>query len=365
MENAQFTAWQMFLLTISFVLGTSFFIRPGGLISAAKEYAWIIPIAGGIYGVLIATLWLYLSKRHPGLSIVQICIEVLGRKVGLFFASLYILLFIQLAAWVVRNLGDFIKMNLLMRTPIEIVHLMFLLVSAYVVIKGAESIAMQNEFLTPILIIAFWIVFFLMLKGWDWANFGPAQVFQPITLIRNTKEMLGFPFSEAVCLVMFFPFVKKKLVSSFLLGIGAAAIILSLIVFCVLGIVGSYRSSHLMYPLFTLAQELPFSFFLDHMEVVIVFIWFLAISIKLSIAMYCSVLGISQLFGLKNRTFTSLSLIGIILPVSLLFDNVIENMNWDHHYSFAFDSIFAVVIPVLLIVVSWIRKDQFKRLHTV
>jgi spore germination protein KB len=360
MEKAQLSAWQMFLLTFSFTIGTSFFIRPGGLITMAKEYAWSLPLVAGLYGVLIAALWIYLARRHPGLSIIQICLHVFGRKVGFLFACLYIIFFIQIAAWVVRNLGDFIKVNVLMHTPISFVHLTFLLVSAYIVIQGAESLAMLNEFVTPILVIVFWIVFFIMLKGWEWANFGPAHNFEPLQLINQTKPMLGFPFSETVCLTMFFPFVQKKLTTSLMTGIGAAAVIIGLNVFFVLGIVGVYRSSHLMYPMFTLAQELPFSFFIDHLEVVVVVIWFSAISMKLSITMYWAVLGLSQSFGLKNRTFTTLSLIWIILPISLFFENVIENMIWDHKYSFAFDTFFAVVIPLLLIVVSWIRTKQLR-----
>jgi spore germination protein KB len=365
MENARLTSWQMFLLTLSFTLGTSFFIRPGGLIETAKEFAWLIPLFAGLYGIIIAFLWIYLYSHFPNLSIVQICIKVLGPKVGLLFGCLYVGFFIQLAAWVTRNLGDFIKVNLLVHTPIAVVHLMFLLVTVYIVILGAETIAMMNEFLNPILVIVFWIILLLMIKGWDWANFGPVQEFHPLHLIVASKQTFGFPFSETVCLTMFFPFVQNKLKRSLIAGIGVAAVLISSIVFFVLGIVGVYRASHLTYPIFTLAQELPFSFFIEHLEVIICLVWFCAISIKLSISMYCAVSGISQIFKLKKRVFTALPLIWIILPISLLFDSVISNIVWDQKYSFAFDSFYAVVVPTLLIIVSWIRKKQLKGMNAV
>ncbi|NBD23086.1 GerAB/ArcD/ProY family transporter [Paenibacillus glycinis] len=358
METARLSSWQMFLLTLAFTLGTSFFIIPGGIIGNAKEYAWLIPLGAGLYGIVVAALWLYLTSRYPGLGIIQLCLKLLGPKIGFLFGCLYLVFFIQLAAWVVRNLGDFIKVNLLVHTPISAVHLMFLLVSAYTVILGAETIAMLTEFLTPVLVIVFWIVFFLMLKGWDWANFGPAQEFHPWQLMATSKQIFGFPFSETVCLTMFFPFVQQRLKTSFIAGIGVAAILISLIVFFVLGIVGVYRSSHLTYPIFTLAQELPFSFFIEHLEVIICLVWFCAISIKLSISMYSAAAGIIQLFHLKNRTFIALPLIWIILPISLLFESVISNIEWDRKYSFAFDSFYAIVIPALLVIVSWIRKKQ-------
>ncbi|SDP22762.1 spore germination protein KB [Paenibacillus sp. yr247] len=360
MENARLTGWQMFLLTFSFTLGTSIFIRTGDYITSAKEYAWIMPLCGGLYGAIVASLWLYLARRFPGLSIVQICRRVLGTKVGTLFASLYILFFIQISAWVLRNIGDFVSINVLRNTPITILHLTFLLVSAYTVIKGAETLAMVNEFIVPPFFIIFWTVFFLMLNAWDWENFGPAQVFNPFQLVAKTKQQFGFPFSETVCLAMLFPFVQNRLKTSIMAGIIVGAVVLSINVFCVLGIVGVYRSSHLLYPIYTLAQELRFSFFIDHLEVIISTIWIFAVSIKLSTSMYCAVLGIGQMFKLENRTFITLPLIWIILPMSLLFNSVIENLTWDIQYSFAYDMLYAIIIPMILILVLWIRQKASK-----
>ncbi|MDF2959599.1 MAG: germination protein [Paenibacillus sp.] len=100
MENARLSGWQMFTLTYTIVVGTSYILLPAKLMADAKQYAWLVCVWATLYGLVLAGAWLYLSKHYPGKSLVQISTEVLGKWAGGFVALLYIFFFIQIASWV-------------------------------------------------------------------------------------------------------------------------------------------------------------------------------------------------------------------------------------------------------------------------
>ncbi|NHN33778.1 GerAB/ArcD/ProY family transporter [Paenibacillus agricola] len=358
MENARLNGWQLFNMSSLFIIGTSFILLPGSLIADAKQYGWLVFVWAFLYGLVLAGFWLFLSSRFPGLSIVQIAVQVLGKWAGGLVSLLYILFFVQLASWVTRNLSDFMHVNLMPRTPPSIFDIMILLVCAYAVVKGIESIAMVSEFLGTYVNLAFWIPFSVMIKEWDWRNFNVPYAFQPWDTLIQTRYALAFPFMEIVAFMMIFPFVGRRLHVAFLSGISVAGILLSLCVFFSIGILGVERSSHLVYPVFIIFREMEITNFIDHLEAVISVNILLIVCIKLSLLFYCAVLAICQLFHVKERAVVAYPLVWIISAYSFFFESIVENVDWIRKYAFNYIAIYAIVIPAILIVCSWLRKKR-------
>lgn len=355
MENARISAWQMVTLTFTFVCSTTFLILPGKLMEDAQQYSWIVCVWSFIYGLILALFWLHLSKVYPGKSIIQIAIQVFGKWVGGVIAFLYILYFLQITSWVTRNLSDFMHTSLMPRTPISIFNVVVLLVCAYAVVKGIESIAMVSELVTPYIIVAFWIPFSVMIRDWDWRTFNIPYDFELWHTIVNTKYALAFPYMETVMFMMLFPYVKSRLKTAFTIGIISAGVILSICVFMTIGILGVNRGSHLIYPVFTIFREMQFSGFVEHLESILSINILLLLCLKLSLMFYCAVLGLCQLFQIKRREVVAYPLVWIISAYSLLFANVVENIEWVQKYLFSYYMIYAIFIPALLMICSWKR----------
>lgn len=361
MEEARISRWQFFLLTLNYTIGTSFFIRPGGIIASTKQDGWIIPLLAGTIALLIVCLWLTLAKANLGLSIVQICIKVLGKPVGGFFALLYIWYFVQTAGWVTRNLGDFMKTLVMPRTPISVFHLMLLLIVCYAAIKGIETIARVSEFLTPFVLIVVVIIYLLTLSEWRTDRLWPMFQTDAWQMIINSTTVIGFPYMESVCLMMLAPYVKNGVKSGLLYGIAMGTILLSGIVFVTIGVLGVTRASHSTYPLYIIVQELKIAEFIDHVESTIVIVWLIWIFLKLCTAYYCAVLGICQLFRLNDRTWIAVPLILLVSGLAISFnDNVVENIEWDKRYIFLYSCFYGIGIPVLLLLMTWFRKSRSK-----
>ncbi|TCP67096.1 GerAB/ArcD/ProY family transporter [Baia soyae] len=361
METARISPWQFFILALGYLLGTSFFFRLGGIISISRQDAWMTPLWTGAVGILLSLIWIKLTTYYPGNSIIQICVQVAGKGIGGLIALLYIGYFVHLSALITRNLGDFMKINLMPRTPITVFHVMFLLIICYAVTKGVETISRSTEFLFPIVTVAFLFIFFIALSEWNWDRFqGMFQTNIWSTLHKN-RSVIAFPFLESFALVMLFPYVKSKIKRSFILANIITALFLSVGVFFTIGVLGVTRATHETYSLFVIVQEIHLGTFFEHMESTIALILLIVIFIKLSIAYYCAVAGLCQLFHVNNRSWLAISLILLVSGLSLGFNNILENMTFNRQYYFEYIFLFAVLLPLLLLCLTWIKQGKEKR----
>lgn len=356
MERAQISAWQFFVLVFGYLLGTSFFFRPGGLIVIAKQDAWIVPLWAGVAGILMSLLWMHLADYYPGLSIVQICTQAGGRVIGGVMALMYIGYFVHLSSLITRNLGDFMSLTLMPRTPLTVFHLMLLIVTVYAVIKGVEAIARTTEVMFPIVTLTFMLIFLLALPEWNWNRFQGMFQFDVWSTMKESRSIFGFPYMEAITLMMLFPYIQRQRKGVFLLGIIVTTLLLSLITFFMIGVLGVTRASHTTYPLFLIVQEIQIGTFIEHLDSTIALILVIAIFIKLTVAYYSAVIGLSQLFQLRDRSWLAFSLIFLVAGLALGFDNILQNITFAREYYFEYMLLFAIIFPVILLVITRLKQ---------
>ncbi|MZQ83267.1 endospore germination permease [Paenibacillus sp. 5J-6] len=357
MEKTSISTIQMFFMTTCYVVGTTFLLLPTATIMDTKQYGWIVQLWSTVFGVAIGAIWIYLSSQHPGLSLVEISRKVMGKYVGGFISLCYIILFLQITSWVTRNISDFMHVTLMPRTPETVFHIVALFVCAYAVVKGIRTIALVSILVVPFICITFWVPFTIMLKEWDWRNFAiPPYDFPLWPTVAKTKYALGFPFMETISFMMIFPLIRQKLKTAFLGGTVFAGLQIAISVLFIIGILGVYRSSHLLYPEYVVFREMEFSSFLEHLESVLSVNTILVVYVKLSLIYYFTVTAICQLFSVQNRALVAYPLAWVISGYATLFSNVSENAAWVHTYLFIYYVPFAIGFPFLLIAVSWLRK---------
>ncbi|REE67627.1 spore germination protein KB [Paenibacillus taihuensis] len=354
----QLGGWPLFAMTSAFVAGTTFILLPAGLISAARQYGWLVQLWSVLFGVVAGAFWLYVASRYPGMSLVEIAQQALGKHVGGFVALCYILFFVQLAAWVTRNMSDYMQINLMPRTPIGVFNIAALLVCAYAVIKGIDTIALVSVLILPILTLAYWTPFTVMLREWDWRNFSYPGTFEWGPTIAKTKYALGFPFMETVAFMMAFPLVQRRRGSAFLGGIVFMGVQLALSVFFTIGILGVYRGSHLTYPIYIIFREMQFSNLIEHLESLLSVTALLLVFVKLSVLFFFAVQAICQLFAVENRAVVAYPLVWVISAYALFFANIVENTEWVERYLFYYYIPFAFGFPLLFLISAWLRKNK-------
>ncbi|SFI40313.1 spore germination protein KB [Paenibacillus sp. UNC496MF] len=351
----QLGGWPLIAMTAAFVAGTTFILLPVGLISAARQYGWVVELWSVLFGVIAGAFWLYVASRYPGMTLVQIARRALGKYAGGAVAVCYIAFFVQLAAWVTRNMSDYMQINLMPRTPIAIFTIVALVVCAYAVIKGIDTIALVSVVILPFLTIAYWTPFTVMLREWDWRNFDYPGTFEWWPTFAQTKYALGFPFMETVAFLMAFPLVRRRRGAAFLGGIVFMGLQLALSLFFTVGILGVYRGSHLTYPIYIIFREMEFSNLIEHLEAVVSVTALLLVFVKLSVLFSFAVTAICQLFAVENRAAIAYPLVWVISAYALFFANIVENAEWGERYLFYYYVPFAFGFPLLFLVVSWFR----------
>lgn len=354
--------WQFFLLTVNYILGTSYFVIFQGLIKQGKQDAWLIPWWAGAFGIAVAFLWILLQRLYPGKSMAQIPISVLGRPLGIVISILYFLFFCILAGWVLRNLSDFLNATIMPESPMSVFHVMFLIVAVYTVLQGVETIARLNQFVTPFLFFPFWLVLLVAVSDWQWYRFQPAFQTDILSTVINTNSFLGFPYMESLALMMFFPYVKDGVKKTFFGGIVAASLSMSLTLFMTIGILGVERASRLTYPIYSLVQEVSIGEELVHIHSIISVVLLILIFIKVLVLVFCAHESLDQLFRPKTKWPVILALLVFLSALgSSIYENPIQNKEWDAKYTFLYDFFFAVFLPGLLLVTTWIKKTFKKR----
>ncbi|GMK44757.1 hypothetical protein PghCCS26_18850 [Paenibacillus glycanilyticus] len=358
METTKLSASQMFWLAFSFTMGTTFILLPSGVIAVAHQYAWLVHLWSCVFGLAVGFLWIHLANLHPGLSLVQIAMKVLGKYMGGAVSLFYIVFFLQIASWVTRNMCDYMQINLMPNTPLIVFSLMALLICAYAAVQGADSISFVTVFIAPLLIIAFWVPFTVMIKEWDWYFFQYPTSFLIWPTFIKTNYTLGFPFMENVAFMMIFPLIQNRLKSAYLGGIALAGILITVSTFFTVGILGLYRSAHLIYPIHTIFREMQFTGILEHLEAILSVSALLMVFLKLSTIFHFSVLAICQTFNIQNRAAVAYPLVWVISAYSMLFNSVMQNAEWVQKYLFMYYLPFGIGIPLLLLAVSWLSKTR-------
>ncbi|MBD2870024.1 GerAB/ArcD/ProY family transporter [Paenibacillus arenilitoris] len=361
MEQTSLSPFQMFCVVTCFVVGTTFIMLPNATIADAKQFGWLVHVWGVVFGLLVGMLWIYISGKHPGLTLVQILNRVFGKYAGGAISVCYIVFFIQIAAWVTRNISDYMHVTMMPRTPPTVFHLMTLGVCAYAAVKGIRSISLVSLFVVPYISVSFWLPYTVMLNEWEWRNFHIPNDFHFWPVLAETRYALGFPFLETVACMMIFPMVRSKLKASVLGGTAFGGIQIALSIFFAIGILGVYRSSHLLYPKYTIFREMEFSSFFEHLESIISINVLLVVFVKLSVIYYFAVTAICQVFSVQNRALVAVPLLGIISAYSLLFSNIAENAVWIHDYLFIYYVPFGIGFPVLILLFTWLRKGRGER----
>jgi len=331
-------------------------------ISFAEKDAWISTLLGSVLSVLVLALWLRLQRKHPGMSLIQYGIKILGPWLGYPVAIYFLILMVVICGLIIEDLVLITSTLMLPNTPAVLVSLTFILVAVYACYKGVESIARMCE-------LAFWplTLLIVILPLLLWHQLG-IQAFQPLWVINwkgvlaGTISTLVFPYAEIFVPVLFLPFVsiKPEAEKYYLLAplaVGALLVTRTLMALMVMGPELLMRAT---LPIISLFRIIEVSNFLNRVEGVLLGIWYIGLLLKLAMTLYGAVLVLSQITGTKRME-------NLWLPVAaaLFF---ISELRYPTYADFSLFSLYVlpflalpgeVFYPLFLSLVSWF-KGQLK-----
>ena len=361
-EKGRISARQFMIIVMLFTIGSSIIITPSIMAGIAKQDAWIASLIGVIISSLILWLFTSLANLYPDKTIVEYSELIFGKWAGKVFSAFFLLYFLLLSALLLNGIGEFITIQVMPETPASALHILFLIIVIVGTRLGIEPVSRSMEIFVTWVMGLLIISVILLYPEIKLDNMLPVMEDGIKPWFKAAYPYIGVTFMELIVFLMVYPYINqeekvKKAKIAFYLGTFSGGIVISIIVLLSILILGANQMELQIHPSYLLAKKINVAQFLQRVEIIMAFLWFITLYLKLTICFYATVLGIAQLFQLNDYRFLSFPLGFILIPLSQLVVDNIVNLHWvAEHLWPCYSLIQCIFLPLLMLIVAYIRN---------
>ncbi|TCP57620.1 spore germination protein (amino acid permease) [Tumebacillus sp. BK434] len=327
--NHRQMAW---MVTVILTAG-GFLTTPKTLVALSKADAWLTQIAGMVYALFIAALLYYLARRFPGKSLFEITFELLGKWGGGLCNFLFLL---HIFTILIRDMGvfsDFMNTTLLIRTPGEIIVLLMILLVVYFASSSVEVAVRVNDLIFPLFLGMLLAVPLLLGNEFDLRRIEPifGQGYHPVL----GGNLIAWGWYDEILIVGAFMGMlgsSKKLYAALRHGVMSTALLMTMVLFFTVAVLGIEVAARLMYPNYSLVEQIHITDYLDRIELFMFSVWLPIFLLKIAFK-FLAILHIFSAFAGRMN----LSLYGkqagwlLLLLWSFAFKSVTEVFNFANY----------------------------------
>ncbi|MDC3415866.1 GerAB/ArcD/ProY family transporter [Aquibacillus salsiterrae] len=355
-SNLQFST-----LVVLFTVGSSILIIPRKLAEAAEQDAWISAILTVIIGLVLVTFYSKIAGLHPDKHYFDCVKHILGKWLGGFVIAITYIFFFFLSVLVLWNIGDFLKTQILVNTPITVIFILFMMTVIFGVRAGLESIARSSEIFIPWILSLMFLTVIFLIGSLETENLLPVFEGGIQSIVYGSYYFLSFPFLELLTFLMITPYVKtkKRVKHSFMEGVLIGGLVLTIaITFCIL-VLGADFTERNSFPFYVLGKKVTIADILERVEVFIAIIWFLSIYFKLAVTVYVLTSGLQSIFKLKDYRPLTLPIgMLIIVTATLMFSTTMKQVEFSEVFFYPFTYIVCLVIPTTVYITGLIKQKR-------
>ncbi len=359
MDNDKISARQLSILIMLYCVGSAIIVIPSTLASQAKQDAWISALLSPAIGLLLLPIVIRLSNRFPGIPLTDYIEIILGRWVGKIVSFWFLVTFpFLIGFYSLRDIGDFLTMQIMPETPIEAIHICLFVVIVFGVRLGLEPMARAAEILFPWVIALFAVLFLFLVPQIMKTNIMPVLENGWNPVIRASFPYISFPFLEPVIFLMIVNHVRRpdKVGRAMVTGLALAGLLMFIATLLTILVFGGQLTSFLMYPTYELAKKIDVGRFLQRIEIIMATIWFITIYFRLAILFYIAVTGFTRLMKAADYRFLTLPLGIITVVMSLVVYRNVGNLMEFVPVWASFAYINGLLLPAMLLIVAMIRR---------
>jgi spore germination protein KB len=363
MEKAKVNAFQLFAMMFLFELGSALVVSYG---ITAKKDAWLAILLGLCGGIVLFFIYYFLFRQYPNLPLTGYARKIFGKYVGWIIGLLYVIFLLYDAARDLRDFGDLLLSSTLTETPLLAINILLVLAICYVLYLGIEVVARTAEVFVIIMIfIGFTGNLLVYFSGnVDIHNLQPflENGWKPI-ITTSYPLTTFFPFGEMIVFTMLLPYLNRPEVAKkvWLSAVISSGLILSYTTSLNIAVLGVEEVERSTFPLLSTIGKVNLFEFLQRLDALVVFTLLINMFFKISILFYGAVIGIVDLFNLKNHQQivlpTGIILIFLSMTIASNFaEHIEEGQKTAQYYFFP---LIMVIMPLFMLVVAMIR-NRFK-----
>ncbi|AFC29240.1 spore germination protein KB [Paenibacillus mucilaginosus 3016] len=360
MQKAKINAGELAALMLLFEMGTSVVVGVG---MQAKQDAPLAILIGMASGLLLFLIYDSLYRRHGNLSLVGWLQAGFGRPLGGLAAMLYMLYFFYIAARVMRDFGALLLSSILPLTPMAAVHLVMVLPVMYACLLGIETIGRVGEIFLSIVVFLGVLSLLLLIASnvLQWENLLPPLEHGWKPVLKTAFPLTTtFPFGELVVFTMLLPCLNHPRLArkTGLTVILISGFALSSIITLNISVLSLYGAENTTFPLLRTLGKIRLGEFIERLEVIAIVTLIIGGFFKITIFLYASIMGFTELFHIrKRRRELTLCLGALLFLYSLLMtDSFIKHIEVGLKIVPLYLHLpFQVVLPLLLLALTWVR----------
>lgn len=365
MQTTKITTFQFLVLVTFFSIGTSILVLPSTLAIGAKQDAWISAIIGTVVGVFIVWLYTKIALWFPNLNYTQLNEKIFGKWIGKLTSLVLIITTILYTAALLTYGGFFLNTEMLPATPLPIISILNCLVLIISVRLGFDTFARAAEIFIFVFFFLFILLVIFLIPKIDIGNLEPFFYTSFTTVSKSSLQLIADSSLNSIVLLMIFPTLihnTKNAIKSFLLGKIIGGVVLIVITGLCIFVLGSHETASKVYPSYVLAKQVSIGGFVNRIEGSMAALWVLALFIKTGLYFYVSLIGLAQIFGLKDYKAIVLPLSAAVMGLSItMFPNIIDQQKFDRTTSVSLSIIIGLFIPMLLSVVYLFRRKKLQQ----
>jgi spore germination protein KB len=365
MEKAKVSAVQLFALIFLFELGTMLVVSYG---IGAKKDAWLAILLGMGGGIVLFFVYYALFRQYPNLPLTGYARKIFGKYVGWVIGLMYVLFFLYDAARGLRDFGDLLLASTLPKTPLLPIIIFMTLTICYVIYLGIEVLGRTAEvFIVILFFLGFSGNLLVFLSGnVSLDNLKPflEDGWKPVLTTVFPLTIFN-PFGEMIVFTMLLPYLNRpKLVKKvWLSAVILSGLILSYTASLNIAVLGVDRVENSTFPLLATLGMVNIAEFLQRLDAIVIFTFLITMFFKITIWFYCGLIGIVDLFNLKNHQ-------QIVLPIGIIiiFFSMTIASDFAEHIEeglkvmqYPIHLPLMVIIPLLMLVIALIRNGFKKK----
>lgn len=350
MEKAKVNVTQLFAMMFIFNLGTAVVVSYG---IEAKKDAWLAILLGMCGGAVLFYIYYLLYRQYPKLPITGYARKIFGKYLGSIIGFLYIIYFLYLAARNLRDFGDLIISSTLRETPLLAVIITLVLAICYVLFLGIEGLGRTAEIFIVFLIV-FGLIgnFFVLISSQaDYHNLLPFLEFGWKPILTTAINMTFFPFGEMIVFTMLLPYLNQpKLVKKvWMSALTFSGLILAWTASLNIAVLGIDVMERATFPTLATIGKVNLLDFIQRLDTIVVYTLLITVFFKVSIFFYGAVVGIVDVFKIKNQK-------QIILPIGLIliYLSMIIASNFSEHIEEGKKALYYLMIPTFIPLLMWV-----------
>jgi spore germination protein KB len=335
-----------------------FLSYPRNMAVMGDSAAWlIILLSGG--GSLAGFFFIrQLLGKYPDDNIFNISRKIGGKFLGSALNLLIFLYFLTISTMLIREFAESFILSILPRTPISVITICFLILLIYSVLLGIETLSRLAWFFGPYLLIGL-IVILAFSKPTDIQLLLPLLGSGPLPVLKNSIINLS-GFSEIMLLAVVAPLVRdrKKIGEIGILSLTISTLILSGLTAIVLLTFNYVGMTDLVFPVFQLTRLISIGKFIQRVESIFVFLWFLTAVIGMSGLFYGTVVSFSEAFEIRDHRPLIFPVAVLVFTLSMIPQSLPDTVFWNFYIISRFYLVSWIGIPTFLWILSLFVKKQ-------